>query len=64
MKIRNKKENSAYTGYLKIAIDQIDQAVDSVTYSSYPELNQGVITKLSEAIKLLEACTAAGIFKP
>ena len=64
MKIRNKKENTAYAEYLRTAIDQIEQAVDSVTYPTYPELNQGVITKLNDAIKLLDACTTAGILMP
>ena len=64
MKIRNKKENTAYVEYLRTAIDQIGQAVDSVTYPTCPDLNQGVITKLNEAIKLLDACATAGIFKP
>lgn len=64
MKIRNKKENADYVGYLKGALDQIEQAIDSVTYVSYPELNQGVVAKLKEASRLLTACASAGLLKP
>lgn len=64
MKIRNKSENVNYIGHLETAIDQIEQAIDSVTYTSYPEINQRLTAKLREAIELLENCSRAGIFKP
>jgi hypothetical protein len=64
MKVRNRNENLNYIKHLKAAIDQIEQAVDSVTYVVYPELNQRLIAKLNEAADLLEACAHAGIFKP
>lgn len=64
MKVRNKKENTTYVEYLETAVDQIGQAVDSITYQNHPELNQGILAKLNEATRLLTACISAGIFKP
>ena len=64
MKIRNRNENINYIDYLETAIDQIQQAIDSVTYTCYPELNRRLIAKLNEAADLIEACAHAGIFKP
>jgi hypothetical protein len=64
MKVRNRNENLNYIKHLKAAIDQIEQAVDSVTYVVYPELNQRLIAKLNEAADLLKACAHTGIFKP
>lgn len=64
MKIRNKKENSNYVDYLETAIDQLEQAIDSVTYPSYPGLNQRLIDKLTEVVNTLDTCSRAGIFKP
>jgi hypothetical protein len=64
MRVRNKKENSDYVEYLETAIDLINQAIDSVSYPGYPEINQNLIAKLEEAKGLLEACSRAGVFKP
>jgi hypothetical protein len=64
LKVRNRNENACYAEYLKTAIDQINQAIDNVTYTCYPELNQRLIAKLREAADLVEACSHAGIFKP
>ena len=64
MRVRNKKENSDYVEYLETAIDLINQAIDSVSYQGYPEINQNLIAKLEEAKGLLETCSRAGVFKP
>lgn len=64
MKVRNKSENINYIDYLETAIDQIEQVIDSITYSSYPEMNQRLAAKLKEAINILDACSEAAIFKP
>ena len=39
MKIRNKNDNHDYTEFLKLAISEAKQAVDTITYESYPEIN-------------------------
>ena len=64
MKVRNKSENINYIDYLETAIDQLEQAIDSITYTSYPEINQRLTAKLKEVINILDACSGAVIFKP
>ena len=64
MKVRNKNENIRYVAHLDVAIDQIQQAIDDITYTAYPELNKRIITKLAEIIPLLDAAKSNGIFKP
>ena len=64
MKVRNRNENENYRDYLEIAIDNVEQAIDSITYSAYPELNRRVIAKLKEAICALDEASEAPIFKP
>ena len=64
MKIRNKNENAQYVNYLETAIDQLEQAIDSITYSAYPELNKRTIAKLRDVISVLDDTSAAPIFKP
>ena len=64
MKVRNKNENIRYVTYLDVAIDQIQQAIDNITYTAYPELNKRTTTKLTEVIYLLDAAKSNGIFKP
>lgn len=64
MKIRNKNENHDYTKYLKSAIDEAEQAIDSITYTSYPEMNKRTIEKLKKAIDMMEDALEACIFKP
>lgn len=64
MKVRSKNENVRYADYIETAMDYIEQAVDSITYSAYPEMNRRTIAKLKEAISILDAASAAPIFKP
>jgi hypothetical protein len=64
VKVRNKSDNTNYIDYLETAADQIEQAIDSVTYTSYPEINKRLAAKLKEAIDILDACSRAAIFKP
>ena len=64
MKVRNKSENTRYANHLDIAIDQIAQAIDSITYTAYPEINQKLIEKLEETLDTLTEATHACIFKP
>lgn len=64
MKVRNKNENVEYLHHLEIAIDQVQQAIDCITYSAYPELNRRTIAKLENIINALDTVTAAPIFKP
>lgn len=64
MKIRNKNENVRYSVYLETAIDQIEQAIDSITYSAYPELNTRTIARLREVIDNLDSISSTPIFKP
>lgn len=64
MKIRTGKENAHYINYLDTAIDQISQAIDSITYTVYPEVNQRLIAKLEEAVCTLEEASHACVFKP
>ena len=64
MKVRNTTENKYYRRLLEEAIDRIEQAADSVTYSAYPEINKGLIAKLRKSVYMLEYAMEAGIFKP
>ena len=64
MKIRTKTETKHYRSLLEEAIDRIEQATDSITYTAYPEVNQRLIAKLEEAICTLEEAAAACVFKP
>ena len=64
MKVRNKNENVEYLNHLEIAIDLVQQAIDCITYSAYPEMNRRTIAKLESIINALDTATAAPIFKP
>ena len=64
MKVRNKNDNVRYINHIETAIDQANQAIDSITYSAYPELNQRTIAKLKAAIHSLEDALEAPLFKP
>ena len=64
MKVRNKNENVRYVDYLDTAIDQIQQAIDSITYSAYPTLNRRTVEKLEEVIHDLEVAANTCLFKP
>ena len=64
MKIRNKNENYRYADYLESAIDKAQQAIDNITYTCYPEINQRTIAKLREAICMMDEALDTCIFKP
>ncbi len=64
MRIRNKNENAQFTKHIKSAIDELEQAIDSITYISYPEVNQRTITTINKAIDILENVLKNCIFKP
>ena len=64
MKIRNKNENNRYQKHIESAIDEIEQAIDSITYSCYPNINERTIEKLKNAIKIIDDAFDACIFKP
>lgn len=64
MKIRNKNENAHYADYLETAMDQVQQAIDNITYLAYPELNKRTIAKLQEILDSIDRVSAAPIFKP
>lgn len=64
MKIRNKNENQRFIEYLESAIDKAEQAIDSITYTFYPQTNKRTIEKLKKAIEILEEVQEAPIFKP
>lgn len=64
MKIRNKNENHDYAECLESAIYEAKQAIDNITYISYPEVNKNTIAKLRKAIHLMNEAIDGCIFKP
>lgn len=64
MKIRNKNENRIFIDHVESAIDKAEQAIDTITYTSYPEMNKRTIEKLKKAIDMMEDALEACIFKP
>lgn len=64
MKIRNKNENIQFIEHLNTAIDEIKQAIDCITYTSFPEINKRTSTTLKRAIDILENVSRNCIFKP
>lgn len=64
MKIRNKNDNMEYTEFLKSAISEAKQAVDAITYESYPEINQRTIARLRKVIHVMNEVIDTPIFKP
>lgn len=64
MKVRTRTENYHFNEYLESAIDKAEQAVDSITYTAYPEMNKRTIDNLKKAIDLMEDALEACIFKP
>lgn len=64
MKIRNKKENTSYIECLDTVLDQIDLAIDNITYTDCPELNERTIARLREAAEIVALATTVPIFKP
>ncbi len=64
MKIRNKNENIQFIKHLNNAIDELKQAIDTITYTSYPDINKRTIATLEKAIDIMENVLNNCIFKP
>ena len=64
MKVRNKNENTWYKNHIESAIDELEQAIDTISYISYPDINKRTIEKLKDAIKIMDDALDACIFKP
>lgn len=64
MKIRNKNENCSYIEHLESAIYEAKQAIDNITYISYPEVNQRTVAKLRKAIHMMNEAIETCVFKP
>lgn len=64
MKIRNKNENIQFIKHIESAIDELKQAIDSITYTSYPDINKRTIATLEKAIDIMENVLNNCIFKP
>lgn len=56
--------NNRFMEYLESAIDKAEQAVSSISYSSYPEINKEVIAKIEKAVALMEDALDMEISKP
>lgn len=64
MKIRTHDENYRLIEHLESAIGKTQEAISSISYSSYPNLNRDAIIKLETAIMMMEDVLEMGIFKP
>lgn len=64
MRVRNKNENIDFINYIKSAIDDVEQAIDGITYISYPEMNKRTKENLKKAIAIMEDTLNMCIFKP
>ena len=64
MKIRTKSENYYFNEYIEESIDKAQQAIDSITYPTYPEMNKRTIEKLKKAKDMMEEALKMCIFKP
>ena len=51
---RSAEDNCRFCEYLAIAIDNAEQAISNITYSTYPELNKGTIDKIKKACEILD----------
>lgn len=56
--------NNHFVEYLESAIDKAEQAVSSISYYSYPEINKEVIETIEKAIDFLEDALDMEIFRP
>ena len=56
--------NNRFVEYLESAIDNAEQAVSNITYSSHPEINKEVIAKIEKAVALMEDALDMEIFRP
>ena len=64
MKIRTQNENYKLIENLESAIGKIQEAIGSITYSSYPNLNKEAIIKLETAKDTMEEVLEMDIFRP
>lgn len=64
MKIRNKNENKQFIEHINNAIYEIKQAIDSITYESFPDINKRTVATLEKTIDILENVLKNCIFKP
>ncbi len=51
---RTKDENARYIDLMESAIDKAEQAIGSITYSSFPEINAELRKKIQNACCILE----------
>lgn len=64
MKIRNKNENKQFAEHLNNAIYEVKQAIDCITYESFPDINKRTVATLGKTIDILENVLKNCIFKP
>ena len=64
MKICTHNENYELIGNLESAIGKTQEAIGSISYSSYPNLNREAIIKLETAIMMMNDVLEMSIFKP
>lgn len=60
----NMEENCRFAGYLASAIDYAEQAISSILYPDYPEINKETIAKIQTACDIMEEVLDSDIFKP
>lgn len=64
MKIRTYNENHSFMDNLESAIVKTQEAISSISYSSYPNINKETIINLEMAISIMEDMLEMDIFKP
>lgn len=64
MKIRTQSENYSFIENLESAIGKTQEAIGSISYPSYPNINKETIIKLEMAISIMEDVLEMDIFKP
>ena len=57
-------DTARFMEYLESAIDKANQAISSISYSSYPEINKDPIATLRQAITLMTDALDMEIHKP
>ena len=60
----NMEENCRFAEYLASAVDKAEQAISSILYPDYPEINKETIAKIQSAIDIMEDALDSDIFKP
>ena len=62
---RSMEDDCRFCEYLAVAIDNAEQAISNITYSTYPELNKETIDKIKKACEILDdVLDVMGIKKP